>query len=65
LRRSPSSSADGRLADLAADFKTRFKLSLAHAFAPALAKLRNAELVTGDPEFEAVEGEIKIGWLKK
>ena len=55
--------ADRPLADLAADFKTRFKLSLADAFAAALAKLRNAELVTGDPEFKAVEGEIKIGWL--
>jgi predicted nucleic acid-binding protein len=56
--------ADRRLADLAADFKTRFKLSLADAFAAALAKLRNTELVTGDPEFKAVAGEIKIGWLK-
>jgi uncharacterized protein len=56
--------ADRRLADLAADFKSRFKLSLADAFAAGLAKLRNAELVTGDPEFKAVEGEIKIGWLK-
>ena len=56
--------ADRRLADLAADFKTRFKLSLADAFAAALAKIRNAELVTGDQEFKEVEGEIKIGWLK-
>lgn len=56
--------ADRRLADQAAEFKTRFKLSLADAFAAALAKLRNAELVTGDPEFKAVESEIKIGWLR-
>jgi predicted nucleic acid-binding protein len=56
--------ADRRLADLAADFKTRFKLSLADAFAAALAKIRNTELVTGDQEFKEVEGEIKIGWLK-
>lgn len=56
--------ADRALADVAADFKTRFKLSLADAFAAALAKLRNAELVTGDAEFKEVEGEIKIGWLK-
>jgi ribonuclease VapC len=53
-----------RLADLAADFKTRFKLSLADAFAAALAKEKKAELVTGDPEFKALEKEIKIGWLK-
>ena len=52
------------LADLAADFKARFKLSLADAFAAALAKETRAELVTGDPEFKALEGEIKIHWLK-
>ena len=52
------------LADLAADFKARHKLSLADAFAAALAKERKAELVTGDPEFKALEKEIKITWLK-
>lgn len=52
------------LADTAADFKARFKLSLADAFAAALAKEKKAELITGDPEFKAVEKEIKVGWLK-
>ena len=52
------------LADLAADFKARHKLSLADAFAAALAKEKKAELVTGDPEFKALEKEIKIAWLK-
>lgn len=52
------------LADTAAGFKARFKLSLADAFAAALAKERKAELVTGDPEFKALEKEIKINWLK-
>ncbi len=56
--------ADRRLADQAAEFKTLFKLGLADAFAAALAKLRNAELFTGDPEFKAIEDEIKIGWMK-
>jgi len=56
--------ADRALADLAADFKARLKLSLADAFAAALAKQKNAELVTGDPEFKAVEKEIRISWLK-
>lgn len=55
--------ADRRLADQAADYKARFKLSLADAFAAALARLRNSELVTGDPEFKAMEKEIKINWL--
>ena len=52
------------LADAAADFKSRFKLSLADAFAAALAKEKKAELVTGDPEFKALEKELKINWLK-
>ena len=56
--------ADRPLADQAADFKTRFKLSLADAFAAALAKSRKAELVTGDLEFKQVEDEIRIAWLK-
>ena len=51
-------------ADTAADFKARFKMSLADAFAAALAKEKKAELVTGDPEFNALEKEIRIGWIK-
>jgi len=35
----------------------------AGCFALALAKLRKAELVTGDQEFKAFEGEVKILWL--
>ncbi len=52
-----------QLADTAADFKTRFKLSLADAFAAALAKETRSELVTGDPEFKALAKEIKIRWV--
>jgi ribonuclease VapC len=57
--------ADRRLADLAAGFKARYKISLADAFAAALAKDRKTELVTGDPEFKALEKEIKIQWLRR
>jgi predicted nucleic acid-binding protein len=56
--------ADRRLADLAADLKSRHRLSLADAFAAALAKERKTDLVTGDPEFKPLEKEIKINWLK-
>ena len=56
---------DRELADLAADFKSRVSFSLADAFAAALAKQHKAELVTGDPEFKAVEKEIKIQWLQQ
>jgi len=52
------------LADAAADFKARFKLSLADAFAAALAKEERAELVTGDLEFKPLEKEIKVQWLR-
>ncbi|MBM4046421.1 MAG: type II toxin-antitoxin system VapC family toxin [Planctomycetes bacterium] len=56
--------ADLALAELAADFKAAHKLSVADAFAAALTKQRNAELVTGDPDFKAVEGELKkVRWL--
>jgi len=51
------------LADSAADFKVRFRMSLADAFAAALAKEKKAELITGDPEFKPLEKEIKINWL--
>jgi len=56
--------AGRELAEAAANFKSRFSLSLADAFAAALAKQLKAELVTGDMEFKAMEKEIKIAWLK-
>ena len=52
------------LADLAAAYKARHRLSLADAFAAALAKEKKAELVTGDKEFKALEKEIRIHWLE-
>jgi len=56
------------LADLsqtrqAAIFKAANKMSYADCFGAALAKIKNAEFITGDPEFKEVEKEIKIGWL--
>ncbi len=55
--------ADRLLADLAAHFKTRYSLSLADAFAAALAKRLRADLVTGDTEFKPLEKEIRIDWM--
>ncbi len=58
---------DGKNLELvrqAAMYKATRKLSYADAFAAALAKIRNAELVTGDREFKEVEDEIKIRWLR-
>jgi ribonuclease VapC len=51
------------LARQAAIFKATRKMAYADCFAAALAKLKNAELLTGDPEFKAVEKEIKLHWL--
>jgi predicted nucleic acid-binding protein len=49
----------------AALFKATKKMSYADCFAAALAKIENAELVTGDSEFKVVESELKkIRWLK-
>jgi predicted nucleic acid-binding protein len=56
--------ADLQLARQAAIYKATNKMSYADAFAAALAKIKNAELATGDPEFKPLEKEIKINWLK-
>jgi uncharacterized protein len=56
--------ADTSLVRQAAIFKATKKMSYADCFAAALAKLRNAELITGDPKFKAVEDQIKIDWIK-
>ena len=55
--------ADWNLAQGAAYFKSKRKMSYADCFAAALAKQRKAHVVTGDPEFKQVEQEITIRWL--
>jgi predicted nucleic acid-binding protein len=54
---------DMELAKKAAELKASRKMSYADCFAAALAKLRKAELVTGDKEFKQVEGDVKILWI--
>jgi predicted nucleic acid-binding protein len=49
----------------AAIYKATHKMSCADCFAAARAKAKNAELVTGDPEFKALEKKIKINRLKQ
>lgn len=56
--------ADRELAEAAAAYRAADLLALADAFAAALAKQRNAELLTADRDFKTVENEIKIVWLK-
>ena len=55
--------ADWSLTREAARFKSQNKMSYADCFAAALAKLKKADLVTGDNEFKLLDGEIKISWL--
>ena len=54
---------DWELTQEAARFKSQNKMSYADAFAAALAKVKKAELVTGDNEFKPLDGEIKILWV--
>jgi ribonuclease VapC len=54
---------DWELTQEAARFKSQNKMSYADAFAAALAKVKKADLVTGDNEFKPLDGQIKILWV--
>jgi predicted nucleic acid-binding protein len=47
----------------AAEYKAFHKMSYADAYAAALAKMKKAQLVTGDKEFKSLENEIKMVWI--
>jgi PIN domain nuclease of toxin-antitoxin system len=47
----------------AAEYKAFNKISYADAYAAALAKMKKAQLVTGDKEFKSLGNDIKILWL--
>jgi len=55
--------ADWELTLEAARFKSQHKMSYADCYAAALAKVKKADLVTGDREFKALEEEVKIEWV--
>jgi len=55
--------ANKELTREAARIKATKKMAYADCFAVALARLKKAELYTGDPEFRAVEKEVKVVWL--
>lgn len=54
---------DQTLAESAGAMKATKKMSLADCFAAALAKQRQVEVYTGDPEFTAVKDEVAVVWL--
>lgn len=47
----------------AAKIKAKHKMSYADAFAAALTKVKKGTLITGDKEFKALAGEIKIRFI--
>jgi uncharacterized protein len=49
----------------AARLKAQHPVSYADAFAATLAQELNALLVTGDPEFKAVEPQVGVMWLPR
>jgi predicted nucleic acid-binding protein len=55
--------ADWQLTRQAALFKANGNISYADCFAAALAKLKKAELITGDKEFKPLDDVIKISWV--
>ena len=61
----PVDANDLELVRQAAAFKATRKMSYADCFAAALAKLKNAELVTGDREFKQLARDVKIHWLHR
>jgi ribonuclease VapC len=55
--------ADRSLVLDAAHIKANHPISYADAFAAALAERESATVLTGDPEFETLEGRVKVEWL--
>jgi len=60
----PVDADDLELVRQAAAFKATRKMSYADCFAAALAKIKHAELVTGDREFKQLARDVKIHWLR-
>jgi predicted nucleic acid-binding protein len=55
--------ANKELTREAARIKATKRMAYADCFAVALARLKKAELYTGDPEFKVVEKEVKVVWV--
>ena len=57
--------ADRSLSLQAGEIKSNVAIALVDCFCAASAKKNSATIVTGDPEYEKIEGEFKILWLPK
>jgi predicted nucleic acid-binding protein len=56
--------ADWKLTYQAAIFKSKGGLSYADSYTAALGQLRQAEVITGDPEFQKLREEITLIWVE-
>jgi hypothetical protein len=56
---------EGALTLAAAHIKMDCPIAYADCFAAALSKVKNASLVTGDPEFRKIKADfnVKVEWL--
>ncbi|MEW6567592.1 MAG: type II toxin-antitoxin system VapC family toxin [Chloroflexota bacterium] len=54
---------DWLLARQAAELKAAGGVAYADCFAAALARMRGASVITGDPEFKRLEPVVKVHWL--
>ena len=54
---------DWALTRQAAALKANGKFSYTNCFSAALARIKKAELVTGDKSFQAIEDLVKIQWI--
>lgn len=54
---------DERIALIAGRIKARYSMSYADAFVVATAIVKEAEIVTGDPEFESID--MSILWIRQ
>lgn len=55
---------DDSLVREAAEIKAEYPIAYADAFCTALAQRMNGRILTGDPEFKAVEHLVAVEWLK-
>jgi ribonuclease VapC len=55
---------DRKLVEAAADLKAHHPIAYADAFAAATASRLGVPVVTGDPEFRALEASVKVLWTK-
>ena len=58
-------SVTDELVKKAAELKAKYPIAFADCFAIATAFMKDATLVTGDPEFEKTSGEVKVEWIEK